>query len=125
MTIVLFLAVVAGGLFGAPARYVVDQAVSDRVESELPWGTLAINVSGSVLLGLITGLALHHHVPATVEELLGTGFCGAYTTFSTFSFETVRLVEEGRVLAGLANVLVSVVVGLLGAAAGIGLGLAL
>jgi fluoride exporter len=125
MTAVLFLAVAAGGLVGAPARYLLDQFVTRRAGPALPWGTLVINVSGSLLLGFLTGLTLAGHLPPAGKALLGTGFCGAYTTYSTFAFETVRLLENGRLLSAAANVLVSVVAGLAAAAAGLAVGLAI
>jgi fluoride exporter len=125
MTLGLFLVVAAGGIVGAPSRYLLDQFVTGRTSSGLPWGTLAINLSGSLLLGFLTGLTLAGHLPPTAKALLGTGFCGAYTTFSTFTFETVRLMENGRFLSAAGNVLVSVAVGLGAAAAGLALGLAL
>jgi fluoride exporter len=124
MTLGLFLVVTAGGIVGAPSRYLLDQFVTGRISSGLPWGTLAINLSGSLLLGFLTGLTLAGHFPPTAKALLGTGFCGAYTTFSTFTFETVRLMENGRFLSAAGNVLVSVAVGLGAAAAGLALGLA-
>ena len=124
MTLSLVLVVAAGGFVGAPSRYLVDRAVSDRLESDLPWGTFAINLSGALLLGLLTGLSLAHHLPSTAMTLLGTGFCGAYTTFSTFTFETVTLLEEGQILKATGNVLASLAAGLAGAAAGVALGLA-
>jgi CrcB protein len=125
MTAVLFLAVAAGGLVGAPARYLLDQLVTRRAGPALPWGTLVINVSGSLLLGFLTGLTLAGHLPPAGKALLGTGFCGAYTTYSTFAFETVRLLENGRLLSAAANVLVSVLAGLAAAAAGLAVGLAI
>jgi CrcB protein len=125
MTLGLFLVVAAGGIVGAPARYLLDQAVTRRAGSRLPWGTLAINVSGSLLLGFLTGLTLAGHLPPAAKALLGTGFCGAYTTYSTFTFETVRLAENGRYLGAAGNVLVSVLAGLAAAAAGLAVGLAL
>jgi CrcB protein len=121
----LLLAVAAGGLVGAPSRYLVDRAVTARIESELPWGTLLINVSGSFLLGLLTGLSLAGHLPLFTKTLFGVGFCGAYTTFSTFSYETLRLFEDGRLVEAGANVIVGVVVGMAVAAGGIAVGLAL
>jgi CrcB protein len=120
----LFLAVAAGGFFGAPARDLLDRAVTQRMNSDLPWGTFVINVTGSLLLGLLTGLTLSGHLSDLGKALLGTGFCGAYTTFSTFTFETMRLVEDGRFLEALGNVVVSVLVGLAAATAGLALGLA-
>jgi CrcB protein len=124
MTLGLFLVVAAGGMVGAPARYLLDQLVTRRAASGLPWGTLAINLSGSLLLGILTGLTLAGHLPPAGKALLGTGFCGAYTTYSTFSLETVRLLENGRFRGAAGNVLVSVVAGLAAAAAGLAVGLA-
>jgi CrcB protein len=121
----LFLAVAAGGLVGAPSRYLLDRAISGRAEPGRPWGTFVINVSGSLLLGLLTGLTLTGHLSEIGKALLGTGFCGAYTTFSTFSFETVRLVEDGRVFDAAGNVVISVALGLAAAAAGLAIGLAM
>lgn len=125
MTPLLFLAVAVGGFVGAPSRYLVDRFVSSRIDSELPWGTFTINMTGSVLLGLLTGLALGHHLAGFPKALLATGFCGAYTTFSTFTYESVRLLEDGRFLEAAGNVLASVAVGLGGAAVGVAVGLAL
>jgi CrcB protein len=119
----LLLAVAGGGLVGAPCRYLLDRAISGRFESNFPWGTFVVNITGAFVLGLLTGLALSHHLSAVAKVLLGTGFCGAYTTFSTFTFETVRLVEDGQLFEATMNVMGSVVVGLLGAAAGLALGL--
>ncbi len=111
---------VAGAL-GAPVRYLLDGYVQDRTDGVFPRGTFVINVSGSFLLGLLAGFALYHAFPATPKIVLGTGFCGAYTTFSTFTYETVRLAEERAFGAALHNVLVSVLVPALAAAAGLAL----
>ena len=123
MNLELFAVVALGGLIGAPCRFLVDRAVSGRIESDLPWGTLVINLTGSLLLGFLTGLALGHHLPAVPKALLATGFCGAYTTFSTFTYETVRLLEDGRLGEAGVNVAGSVVVGFGAAAAGLALGM--
>jgi CrcB protein len=85
---------VAAGL-GAPVRYLVDGAVADRTRGSFPWGTFAVNVTGSFVLGGLTGLGLWHDLGATTRLVLGTGGMGAYTTFSTYAFETVRLADEG------------------------------
>jgi len=106
---------------GACARYVLDGLVQGRTSGAFPWGTCVINVSGSFVLGLLTGLTLYHAFPADVRLVVGTGFCGAYTTFSTFTFETLRLVEEGRARAGVRNVLINTTGGLLAAGAGLAL----
>jgi fluoride exporter len=116
--------VAAGGFVGAPSRYLLDRAINRRFESDLPWGTFLVNVSGSFVLGLLTGLSLSNHLSPVAKALLGTGFCGAYTTFSTFTFETVRLLEVGQFLEALSNAFVSLAVGLAGAAAGLAIGLA-
>lgn len=124
MTPGLLLAVALGGLVGAPARYLVDRAVSARHESSMPWGTLSINVAGALILGVLAGLDLNGHLPSLVDAAAGTGFCGAFTTFSTFTVEAVRLVEDGELRQGLSYLGVSVVVGLAAAAAGLAIGLA-
>ena len=125
MRMLLFLAVAAGGFVGAPCRYLVDRTISRRIDSDLPWGTFTINMTGSLLLGLLTGLALGHHLPVLPRALLATGFCGAYTTFSTFTYESVRLLEDGQLLEAAGTVAVSVAIGLGAAALGLAIGLAL
>ncbi len=115
----LLLAVGLAGAVGAPARYLTDAFIEERIQSVFPWGTFVINVSGSFLLGVITGLALYHGLGSVPKVVVGTGFCGAYTTFSTFSYETVRLLEDGSVLEAAANTAASLVVGLAGAALGL------
>jgi fluoride exporter len=118
---VTLLGVAVAGLLGAPARYLLDTAISARGRGVFPWGTFVVNVSGSFALGVVTGLALYHGFPATGRTVLGSGFLGAYTTFSTFAFETVRLVEEGAPAIALANVLGSLVAGVVAAALGLAL----
>jgi len=83
MSVLTVLCVALGGMVGAPTRYLVDRLVADRVSSDFPLGTFLINISGSFALGLLTGLGLAGHVPTLVTALVGIGFCGAYTTFST------------------------------------------
>jgi fluoride exporter len=124
VTLSLFLAVAVGGLVGAPSRYLLDRAISGRTQSDRPWGTLVINLTGSLLLGFLTGTTMTGHLSEVGKALLGTGFCGAYTTFSTFSFESVRLLEDGRIVDAAGNVVMSVAVGLAAAAAGLAIGLA-
>ena len=117
----LIALLVLGGAVGAPARYLADGLVQSRTRGVFPWGTFAINVSGSFVLGVVTGAALYHGLGPLPKAAIGTGFCGAYTTFSTFSYETVRLLEEGAVVTASLNALASVAVGLVAAAAGIAL----
>jgi CrcB protein len=115
MTVVLVL---AGGAVGAPLRYLTDLFVQARHDSVLPWGTLSVNVAGSLVLGVLAGSAAHTGAPGWMLTLGGTGFCGALTTFSTFGFETVRLLEEGSWLEALANIGLSLGAGM--AAVGVG-----
>jgi CrcB protein len=112
----------AAAAIGAPLRYLVDQAIARRTSGVFPWGTFAINVSGSFVLGVLTGLGLYHAFPDSSKVILGTGFCGAYTTFSTFSYETVTLIEEGAVAEAFRNALATLLVA--GAAAAAGMALA-
>ncbi|HEU5042713.1 MAG TPA: fluoride efflux transporter CrcB [Nocardioidaceae bacterium] len=115
MTVVLVL---IGGAVGAPLRYLTDLLVQARYDSILPWGTLTVNVVGSFVLGAVGAAVAVAGAPSWVMTLLGTGFCGALTTFSTFGFETVRLVEEGSLLEAFVNVAASLVAGLVAVAAG-------
>jgi CrcB protein len=103
MSPVAWAAFIAAGAVGAPLRYLVDGAVGDRTEGVFPWGTFVINSTGSLLFGFLTGLGLYHAFPTEPTLVLGTGFCGAYTTFSAFTFETIRLVEEGALNEALRN----------------------
>jgi CrcB protein len=105
MTVLL---VALGAAIGAPLRYLTDRAVQSRHESEFPWGTLTVNVAGSFLLGLLIAVPAN---PA-ITALLGTGFCGALTTYSTFSYETLQLARSHRQWQALAYVLVSLLAGL-------------
>lgn len=98
---VIALAVMAAGALGTVTRFVVDGAVKWRWPTITPWGTFVINVTGSALLGVLAGLVLFHGAPHELQAVLGTGFCGGYTTFSTASFEVVRLAENRqRLVAG-------------------------
>jgi CrcB protein len=116
-----WVAFVVAGSVGAVTRYVIDAVVQQRARRDHPWGTFIINVSGAFVLGFITGLALYHGLSSTQRTILGTGFCGAFTTFSTFTFETVRLVEEGDSAVAVLNVVGSVTVAVAAAALGIAL----
>ena len=117
-----YVGVAVAGALGAVARYVLHALVHDRVRGVLPWGTFVINVSGSLLLGLIAGFALYHGLSDTPKAVLGSGFCGGFTTFSTFAYDTVGLAEEGARTTALVNTLASTAAALV--AAGIGLAVA-
>jgi CrcB protein len=117
----LLIGVTLLGGAGAVARFLLDGAVSARAGRAFPWGTLAVNLSGAFLLGLLTGLALG----GDALRLLGTGLLGAYTTFSTWVFEAHRQGEDGRTGAAAVNLAASLALGLACAWAGRRLGLAL
>lgn len=118
MTVLLMA--LAGGA-GAAARFLLDGLVRTRFRTALPWGTILINVSGSLLLGLLAGLVLRSHAAPELQIILGTGFLGGYTTFSTASVETVRLLQSGRVGLALFSALGTMVAGVAAAAAGLAL----
>ncbi len=109
------------GATGAVARFMVDALIKQRWRSPFPLGTLVINVTGSLLLGVLAGLVLFHGQPSACQTVIGTGFCGGYTTFSTASFETVRLVQQRRRMYALANAVGSLVVSVAACAAGFAL----
>ena len=120
MSALAWVAYVIAGAAGAVARFAVDRTVKDRYADRLPWGTFLINVTGSLLFGFLTGLGLSHGLPRTPRVILGTGFCGAYTTFSTFAYETVALLEEGAPSDAARNAIGTFVAGSLAAAIGLG-----
>ncbi|MEU9739240.1 fluoride efflux transporter CrcB [Micromonospora chersina] len=111
MTVLL---IALGAALGAPLRYLTDRAVQARHDSPFPWGTLTVNVAGSLLLGAVAA------APASpaVTALVGTGFCGALTTWSTLSYETLRLHREGARGHALASALGSIAAGLAAATVG-------
>ncbi|MFD8084044.1 fluoride efflux transporter CrcB [Kitasatospora sp. NPDC059722] len=113
-----WLLVVAGAVVGAPMRYLTDRAVQSRHDSVFPWGTFVVNVVGCAVLGLVTGAVAAGAASPHVQLLVGTGFCGALTTYSTFSYETLRLVETGAGRYAVANVAGSLVAGLAAVYAG-------
>jgi CrcB protein len=110
------LVVALGAAFGAPARYLTDRAVQQVHRTLIPVGTLVVNVVGCFVLGLVAGAG--GHLSGNVAALLGTGFCGALSTFSTFSYETVRLTQRGKPWLAALNVALSLALGLGAAAAG-------
>lgn len=107
-----WLLVVAGAAVGAPLRFLTDRAVQRRHDSVFPWGTLVVNVVGCLILGLLTGAATAGVASPQVSLLVGTGLCGALTTYSTFSYETLRLAEDGAYLFAAANTAIAVTAGL-------------
>jgi CrcB protein len=106
------LLVAFGAAVGAPLRYLTDRFIQARHDSIFPWGTLTVNVAGSFILGVLVGMAMAGRVDSAILTVLGPGFCGALTTYSTFGYETLRLAEDGsHFLAGV-NIATSLLAGL-------------
>jgi fluoride exporter len=113
----LFIA--AGGTFGALSRYYLSRFIHQISGSMFPWGTLLINLSGSFFIGFFFELFDSYVIPAPIRNFITVGFLGAYTTFSTYSLETVNLLREGEMKAGLINLIASNVLGIILVVAGI------
>jgi fluoride exporter len=114
------LIIALGAGLGAPARYLTDRAVQSRHDTALPWGTLTVNLIACLVLGVLTGAATH--VGTNWSLFLGTGLCATLSTYSTFSYETLRLLQGRLRLAAAGNVAVSVLAGVGAAALGWWLG---
>jgi len=104
--------VLLGAALGAPLRYSIDRAVQSRHDTVFPWGTFTVNITACAVLGFLTGAPTAAAVPQSLQHLIGPGLCGALSTYSTFSFETLRLAETGSRYFAFANAAVSVVAGL-------------
>jgi CrcB protein len=121
MSVLVALGVGLLGGVGAISRFLLDAAVAGRLGRDFPYGTFVVNISGAFVLGTMVGAALQHDS----FRLAGTGFVGAFTTFSTWAFESHRLGEDGQLRVGVLNFLVSLLLGVLAAWAGRHLGAAL
>lgn len=117
MTVIM---IALGAAVGAPARYLTDRAVQSRHETVFPWGTLIVNVVASLIMGVVTGAAGNLSGPAA--SAIGTGFCGALSTYSTFSYEVMRLSSEGARFQAALNICISIVAGVGAAAFGWSIG---
>ena len=117
----ILLGLALAGAVGAVLRYAVDQLIQRRRRSDFPSGILVVNVSGSLVLGLLVGSSLHHGVSPYWVTVAGTGLIGAYTTFSTFTFEAASLIERREMRLAAFNIGGSVIVGAAAAAAGLAL----
>ncbi|WP_026554178.1 fluoride efflux transporter CrcB [Arthrobacter sp. 35W] len=124
MTPLLFTALAVAGGLGAAARFVVDGVVRSRLKTGYPWATTIINVSGSLVLGFLAGATLAQLLPSDWSVILGTGFLGGFTTFSTASYETVQLIKARRYAASLASGLGMLAAAVAAAMLGLWLGLA-
>ena len=114
-----FLAISVGAVLGANARYLLGGLIADRFGVTFPLGTLVINVTGSLLIGVVLSLSTERLVPNWFRPALAIGFLGSYTTFSTFSYETLGLVQDGAWVSAALNVGASVGAALVGVYAGI------
>lgn len=110
-----------GGIAGACARFFIGKWIASRSPTLFPLATLTINISGSFILGLLFSLHQNENIPNWFWLTFGTGFCGAYTTFSTFGYETIQLVEKNRIAHALTYLFTSVVFGILFCWLGMGL----
>ncbi len=112
------LAVLAAGALGASARYLVERG-GRRAGHRFPWGTFVVNLTGSFAAGVVTGAALAQGFSGEARTIVGTGFLGAYTTFSTYTYEVVRRAEDGAAWTAVVYALGSIAVGVALAAAGL------
>jgi fluoride exporter len=119
--VTVWLLVMIGAALGAPSRWLLDGYIQARHDSVVPWGTFTINVVGSFMLGLLLGASLEGEQATRLMALLGTGFSGGFTTFSTFSYESVVLADAGSSPIAVLNIVGSVLAGLAMAFAGWGL----
>jgi CrcB protein len=119
----MLVAVFVAGAAGATCRYLLDGAVQERWDGTFPMGTFVVNMTGALLLGFVAGyVSGHADVPAAVGVAGGSGFVGAFTTFSTLTWESLRLMREGAARYAAVNLVGSTVTGLLMAAVGMHLG---
>jgi len=122
MSVLIFALLAGSGGVGAATRFAFDGYLRSRIPIVYPLGTTVINVSGSLFLGLLTGLAMNHGVPREIELALGGGFLGGYTTFSTASMETVRLLQQGHPVLALINGVGMLILSVAAAALGVWVG---
>jgi CrcB protein len=120
---VKYIAISFGGILGANARYLISEWAAQRFGAGVPFGTFIINIGGSFLLGIFMAfLQDRSFVHPNYRLFFATGFCGAYTTFSTFTYESLRLWQDGSFLLAVANVVGSIVIGMFGIFLGFALG---
>ncbi|MCC3283736.1 MULTISPECIES: fluoride efflux transporter CrcB [Arthrobacter] len=125
MTFWVFLLLALAGGVGAAVRFLVDGLIRSRLKTTFQWATTIINVSGSLVLGLLTGLTMERVVPTDLSIVIGTGFLGGYTTFSTASYETVQLIKQGRYGASFISGVVMLVFSVAAAVLGLWIGASL
>ena len=119
------LLVALGAVVGAPLRYLTDRLIQARHDTIFPWGTLTVNVAGSLIMGFLVGAAAAGRLDPMIVTVLGPGFCGALTTYSTFGYETLRLAEGGSRLLATANIAINLFAGLGAAFVGVAIAAAI
>ena len=117
-----YLVVGIGGFLGAVTRYALGIYIASRYGTRFPLGTFVINISGCFLIGLILTLLARTTASAYWRYLIPIGFIGAYTTFSTFEYETLRAIQDGQLMTGMLNVVLSLIIGFIAVWAGMALG---
>jgi fluoride exporter len=119
------LLVALGAVVGAPLRYLTDRFIQARHDTVFPWGTLTVNVVGSLIMGFLVGAAAAGRLDPMILTVLGPGFCGALTTYSTFGYETLRLAEDGSRSLATANIAINLFAGLGAAFVGVAIAAAI
>ncbi len=119
------LLVALGAMVGAPLRYLTDRFIQARHDTIFPWGTLTVNAAGSLIMGFLVGAAAAGRLDPMIVTVLGPGFCGALTTYSTFGYETVRLAEDGSRFLATANIAINLFAGLGAAFVGVAIAAAI
>jgi fluoride exporter len=119
------LLVALGAVVGAPLRYLTDRFIEARHDTIFPWGTLTVNAAGSLIMGFLVGAAAAGRLDPMIVTVLGPGFCGALTTYSTFGYETLRLAEDGSRLLATANIAINLFAGLGAAFVGVAIAAAI
>lgn len=120
---ILALEIGLAAAVGAIGRYLLDQVIQHQHDMIFPWGTFVINVVGSFVLGLTTGLAAHHGLPAGPATVIGVGLCGGFTTWSTYCWESLAVAETGALGQASLNIFGSLAAGFAAAAAGLAIAL--
>lgn len=119
----LWLSIALAGATGATCRYLLDYLIATRLRGIMPWGTWVVNITGSFALGLLVGLAVTSlSLPPTLHVTLAAGFLGAYTTFSTWMLETLRLLQQNAWPQAIGNLMLSIAAGLAAAVTGLAIG---
>lgn len=119
------LLVALGAIVGAPLRYLTDRFIQARHDTIFPWGTLTVNAAGSLIMGFLVGAAAAGRLDPMIVTVLGPGFCGALTTYSTFGYETLRLAEDGSRFLATANIAINLFAGLGAAFVGVAIAAAI